>query len=70
MPRPSTIPSTPVTAHAVTMRPMPVGPSARGTTSVQSSVIDHVTAWPLASAATLRPTRRGSTAAIAAAGSG
>ena len=36
MPRPSTIPSTPVTDHDVTMMPTPAGPSARGTTSVQT----------------------------------
>src|SRR4051812_50068915 len=36
--------------------PSPSGPSVRGTTSVQSSVIVHVISWPVAITVTLRPT--------------
>ena len=54
-----------MTDHAVTMMPIPAGPSARGTTSVQSSVIDHVTTCPPAIAPMLRADAR---AAVAVAG--
>src|SRR5215468_12784266 len=47
---------TPVTASAVTIKPSPEGPSAFGTTIVQSNVIVQVTSWPAASAVKFRPT--------------
>src|SRR3954452_11593303 len=51
------------------MMPMPDGPSARGTTSVHSSDMLHVTSWPPAIAATLRPMRLASSGDRAIAGS-
>ncbi len=52
--------NTPVTDIAVTITPIPTGPSARGTTIVQRSVIVHVITWPGARTPALRPTREGS----------
>src|SRR4051794_17247586 len=52
------MPTTPHTDIAETTIPRPAGPSALGTTSVQSKVIVQVTSWPPARAVTFRPRRR------------
>src|SRR5215218_6089965 len=57
------MPATPLTERAETTRPHPAGPSALGTTSVQSSVIVHVTTCAPARLEMLRPSGRPSTVA-------
>src|SRR4051794_7878721 len=50
------MPRIPVIDQAAMIVPSPSGPSVRGTTSVQRSVIVHVISWPAAITVTLRPT--------------
>src|SRR5579871_540290 len=57
----------PVTDQADTIRPIPAGPSARGTTKVHINVISQVTTCPPARAVTFLPRRGADSAVIACA---